>query len=196
MLLDLLERRSSVRSFSEEDVSPEIIEYILEAGRLSPSGGNEQSWMFGLINDKALIREISENAYNQNWINSANFLIVLCTNIVKEELGGRDIQLARYPKFSDEILNMNVEIYSRLNLEEHQTKIPGTHMVLAALEKGIGSTWISYFDVDKISRLINLPQGSFASEIIAFGYPLIKQETVEKKSLSQITFTNKFNVKV
>ena len=195
MLLDLLKTRNSVRHFKDADISNEVIDYILEAGRLSPSGGNEQSWMFGVIDDIDIIKEILEIAYNQKWIISAKFLIILCTKIVQQEAGGRDIQLARYPNLSAEIISMDDEIYSRLNLEEHQTKIPGTHMVLAALEKGVGSTWISYFDVDRLSKLIKLPNGFIASEIIVFGFPLKEQESVRKKSLEDITFYNKFSTK-
>ena len=43
MLLDLLKNRVSIRNFTGEDISKEVIECILEAGRLSPSGGNEQA---------------------------------------------------------------------------------------------------------------------------------------------------------
>lgn len=195
MILDLLKSRNSVRNFKDEDIPDVIIDYILEAGRLSPSGGNEQSWMFGVIDDKEIIKEISEIAYNQKWIVSAKLLIVLCTKIVQQEAGGRDIQLARYPKLSGEIKSMDDDIYSRLNLEEHQTKIPGTHMVLAALEKGVGSTWISYFDVDRLSKLMKLPNGLIASEIIAFGFPLKEQKSVSKKNLEDILFYNEFSTK-
>lgn len=79
MLLDLLKDRVSIRSFTGEDISKEIIAYILEAGRLSPSGGNEQAWKFGVITDKNLIKEISEISYNQKWIETGSFLIVLCS---------------------------------------------------------------------------------------------------------------------
>jgi nitroreductase len=54
MLLELLRNRTSIRNFTGEDISIEILNYILEAGRLSPSGGNEQSWVFSVINDKIL----------------------------------------------------------------------------------------------------------------------------------------------
>lgn len=195
MLLDLLKSRNSVRNFNNKDIPDEIINYILQAGRLSPSGGNEQSWLFGVIDDKELIKEFTGIAYNQKWIGSAKILIVLCTKIVQQEAGGRDIQLARYPALSKDIKSLDDEIYSRLNLEEHQTKIPGTHMVLAALEKGIGSTWISYFDVDKLSKLLNLPNGFIASEVIAFGYPDKVQKPVSKKNIEDIVFYNKFGVK-
>ena len=190
MLLDLLEKRYSMRDFSDKKISQEIINYILEAGRLSPSGGNEQPWKFGVINDKDLIIKISKIAYNQEWIATSNFLIVLCTTIVDDEKGGRDIQKSRFPELKVEIENMDKELYSKLNQEEHQTKIAGTHMVLAALEHGVYSTWISYFKVDQLAKLLNLPKDCMPTEIIAFGYPGNRKELVKKKSIDEIVFYN------
>src|SRR5690554_557470 len=144
MLLDLLKRRCSVRNFLDKDISPEIISCMIEAARLSPSGGNEQPWKFGIITNDDLIQKISNLAYKQKWISESKLIVVLCTRVVSDKRGGRDIQQVRFPEFADEIKYMDKELYSCLNQEEHQSKIPGSHMVLAALEHGIGSTWISY----------------------------------------------------
>ncbi len=192
MILDLLEKRKSVRNFAEKDVPEEVINYILEAGRLSPSGGNQQSWKFGLITDRALINEISQIAYNQHWIKKASFLIVLCTNNFDKALGGRKIQKLRFPDYVKEIEDMDDELYRRLHMEEHQTKIPGTHMMMAALEHGIGSTWISMFKVDELSQLLNLKKPLIASEVIAFGYPANIEDVTPKKSLDEVVFYNRF----
>ncbi len=192
MMLDLLKKRKSIRNFIRKDVPEEVINYILEAGRLSPSGGNEQPWKFGLITDRTMINEISQIAYNQNWIKSASFLVVLCTYIVDKSRGGRDIQKVRYPCLAKTIENMDDEIYTKLNLEEHQTKIPGTHMVIASLEHGLGSTWVSYFNVDKLTHFLNLPKPYIASEIIAFGYPANIENVTNKKSFNEVVFYNKF----
>ncbi len=192
MILDLLKKRCSVRKFSDKEIPKEKIDYILEAGRLSPSGGNEQPWKFGVIDDKEMIKKISKIAYDQRWIADAQLLIVLCATVINDDNGGRDIQKARFPEIDDKIKNMDREIYSKLNLEEHQTKIPGTHMVLAALEHGIGSTWISYFDVEEISDLLNLPEHIIPSEILAFGYPEKEMAPTEKKDMEEIVFYNKY----
>lgn len=192
MILDLIKKRKSVRKFTGDAVPKEVIEYILECGRLSPSGGNEQPWKFGVITDRMLISEIAQIAYNQNWIKNASFLIVLCTYNVDKARGGRDVQKARYPMLAKIIEDMDDEIYTKLHLEEHQSKIPGTHMVLAALEHGIGSTWVSYYEVDKLTKLLNLPNPYIASEVIAFGYPAENGKVTKKKSLDDIIFTDKF----
>jgi nitroreductase len=192
MVLDIIKKRCSVRSFADKKISQEIIDVILEAGMLSPSGGNEQAWKFGVITDKCLIEQISDSAYKQSWIKTSPLLIVLCTTIVEDERGGREIQKRRFPQYSEEITNMDPNLYAALNSEEHQTKIPGTHMVLQAMEYGIYSTWISYFNVDKVFKLLGLPKRCLPSEIIAFGYPETEPCPNAKKDKEQITFYNKY----
>lgn len=194
MIVDLLKNRCSVRKFMDKEIPKDIIDLIIEAGRLSPSGGNEQPWKFGIITDKSLICSISEMAYSQSWIKSAPLLIVLCVTIVEDGRGGRDIQKFRFPKWSKEIESMDKELYSSINMEEHQTKIPGTHMVLQALAYGIHSTWISYFDVEKVSGLLDLPELCRASEIIAFGYSAEKIKLKPKKKAEELTFYNKYDL--
>ena len=76
-------------------------------------------------------------------------------------------------------------------MEEHQTKIPGEHMVLAALEHGIYSTWVSSIDCEKVGQLLGV-DGYWVSNIIAFGYPKTKREVTPKKNTEDITFTNSF----
>jgi nitroreductase len=192
MIVDLLKTRCSVRRFMDKEIPKDIIDSIIEAGRLSPSGGNEQPWKFGIITDKSLICSISELAYNQSWIKSAPLLIVLCATIVEDSRGGRDIQKNRFPEWSKEIGSMDKELYSSINMEEHQTKIPGTHMALQALECGIHSTWISYFDVGRISSLLDLPELCMPSEIIAFGYSAEEMKLRPKKRTEELTFYNKY----
>lgn len=181
-----------MRGFADKSIEENIISEILEAGRLSPSGGNEQPWKFGVILDKRQIALISQAAYNQTWICSAPLLIVLCCTIVPDNRGAREIQKKRFPKWKKQIEEMDKELYSCLNTEEHQTKIPGTHMILQALEHGIYSTWISYFDVEKVSMILGLPKLCIPSEIIAFGYPVSNDSPREKKKIEDVVFYNRY----
>jgi nitroreductase len=59
--LDLCIRgRRSVRSYTSEAVSKEEIEAVLEAGTWAPTGMGRQPWRFIIIEDKELIKYISE----------------------------------------------------------------------------------------------------------------------------------------
>ena len=192
MITTLLQCRTSVRKFQKRPVPEDVIQDMLEAARLSPSGGNEQPWIFGVITDCTRIKEIAKLALGQKWIGCAPLLIVLCTVCVEDERGGRDIQKYRYPQYAWEIAQMPQELYWALNQEEHQTKIPGTHMVLTALEHGVASCWVSRFNVEQLAQLLKLPDHYLPSEILVFGYPEFAQEPRSKKRLGEVVFWNVF----
>jgi nitroreductase len=192
MVVDLLRKRVSVRRFQDKPVPDDVLHEILEAGRLSPSGGNEQPWGFGVVAELALIAQIAEVARGQAWIAKAPLLIVLCVTIVPDERGGRDIQAHRYPEYADAITQMDKKLYSALNQEEHQTKIAGAHMALVALEHGVGSCWVSCFEVRRVAELLRLPEGIIPAEILVFGYPEETRGPTPKKTLDEVVFYDTF----
>ncbi len=87
---------------------------------------------------------------------------------------------------------MHQPLYWALNQEERQTKIPGTHMVLVALEHGVGSCWVSRFDVKELAQLLNLPAHYLPSEILVFGYSEFEQTPRSKKKLEELVFRDVF----
>ncbi len=192
MITELLRTRFSVRQFQDQLIPDDVLQDILEAGRLSPSGGNEQPWTFGVITDCAVIAQIAEMAHQQAWIAQAPLLIVLCTIGVDDSRGGRAIQLCRFPEHAEAISEMDQGLYWALNQEEHQTKIAGTHMAMAALEHGVGSCWVSRFEVKRVAELLHLPPGIIPSEILVFGYPKQKRAPAPKKALDEVVFYNTF----
>ena len=192
MVLDLLKRRYSCRNFSNRAVPEEVVQYMLECGRLSASGGNEQPWKFGVITDRALIQKLSEAAsvnYSQKWIAKAPLIIALCTQIFENE---GDFGMNRFPSIHDALQSLDPYMRACIDMEEHQTKIPGEHMVLAALEHGVYSTWISSVDCEKVGKLIGA-EGYLVANLIAFGYPEEEREPTPKKALDSVVFTNHFN---
>ena len=63
MELDVCIRgRRSVRAYTDEPVSKEQIEAVLEAGVWAPSGMDRQPWRFIVIEDKAVIKYVSDEA--------------------------------------------------------------------------------------------------------------------------------------
>ena len=194
-ITDLLKTRFSTRKFSSEPIPQAVLDDLLEAGRLSPSGGNQQPWRFGIITNPNLIAQIAHIAHRQNWMAQAPLLVVLCTVFVGDEEGGRDIQLQRFPEHVSAITALNLDLYRALNQEEHQTKIAGTHMVLATLEHGVGACWVSRFEVRALAALLNLPKNCLPTEILVFGYPAGPQKPVPKKNLAELIFfdTNNSN---
>ena len=69
-------------------------------------------------------------------------------------------------------------------------------MILVALERGLGSCWVSRFDVEALARLLGLPPHYLPSEILVFGYPEVEQSPRNKKSLEELVFRNVFKERV
>jgi len=57
---DCIKGRRSVRSFTDEPVSKEEVQAILEAGTWAPTGMNRQPWKFIIIENKKAIQLVSE----------------------------------------------------------------------------------------------------------------------------------------
>jgi GrpB-like predicted nucleotidyltransferase (UPF0157 family)/nitroreductase len=192
-VLELCRQRYSCRNFSDTPIPDGIITYILECSRLSASGGNAQPWKFGVVTESALIEAITEAAsvnWPQPWIAKAPLLIVLCTELNDHPIA--DIGLKRFPSLLERMEKIDQDLLSALAMEEHQTKIPGEHMVLAAMEHGIQSTWISSVDCEKVAELLGI-KGYLVSNVIAFGYPEGSGHMALKKDMEQIIFRNCFN---
>ena len=136
--------------------------------------------------------QIAEIAYNQKWIANAPLIVVLCMVGVGDDRDGRNIQKQRFPEYAVQIDEMEQRLYRALNQEEHQTKIAGTHIALAALEHGVHSCWVSRFEVMKVAELLHLPENCLPSEILVFGYPEKQRKSAKKKLLKDLVFYNSF----
>jgi nitroreductase len=63
--LRLMEKRRSVRHFSDEPVSYELIENAIRTAATAPSGANQQPWTFVVIADPAVKEQIREAAEHE-----------------------------------------------------------------------------------------------------------------------------------
>ena len=59
-LLELAQKRCSIRKYASSPVEDEKLAYILEAGRMAPSAVNFQPWYFVIIRQEAGRAKIQE----------------------------------------------------------------------------------------------------------------------------------------
>ncbi len=59
-VLKAIRERRSIRNFTDERIDEAGIEAILEAGRWSPSGLNNQPWKFVLVTDPMMRNSVAE----------------------------------------------------------------------------------------------------------------------------------------
>ena len=61
-VLEVINQRSSVRSYSGEAIDRSAIEVLLHAAARAPTAMHEEPWQFLVIQDKAALRHLSERA--------------------------------------------------------------------------------------------------------------------------------------
>ncbi len=65
-LKDVIYKRQSIRKYTEQDVSQEDLEKILDAGRVAPSGKNSQNWHFVVVRSQELKEKIGQAIKDKN----------------------------------------------------------------------------------------------------------------------------------
>ena len=121
--LELAEKRRSVRAYKPDEVPEELVQTVLEAGRLAPSACNKQPWRFLVVRSETGRRALGA-AYAREWFWKAPVVIAVC--ILPKEAWTRSYDGQNYAMV-DGTLAMD-------------------HMTLAAAELGLGTCWIGAFD--------------------------------------------------
>ena len=59
-----MDKRRTVRDFSDEPVAKEVIEHILLTASTAPSGAHKQPWTFCVVSDAAIKKQICRQGSN------------------------------------------------------------------------------------------------------------------------------------
>ena len=155
--------RRSVRDFLPDPIPQEVLEEILEAGRLAPSAQNRQPWRYLVFTDNAEIKKLALNTglivLSNIFIRSAPCLIIACADTKKN-------------------VRINQQDYYLVD-----TAISFQQMVLAAWNRGVGSCWLAAFSEKKLRAYLRIPKSGRIVALSPFGYP------ADKKSLYSKTLT-------
>ena len=166
--LELVQRRSSIRSFRPDPVETEKLEQVLEAGRLAPSACNRQPWTFIVVRDEAHRTELGA-AYRPEWLRQAPIVIAACC----------DTRSAW--RRSDGKLHGDIDL-----------AIAVDHMTLCAAELGLGTCWVCAFKPDEARRLLGLPEHVEPVVLLPLGYPAEEGQPKNRKPLDEIVRWERF----
>ena len=82
MVLEVIKKRQSVRSYLDKEIPENLLQQVLEAGRLAPSASNKQHWKFIVVRDEDLRKKLVPACKNQKFIEEAPVAIAGCaTNL-------------------------------------------------------------------------------------------------------------------
>jgi nitroreductase len=75
VILAAIRERRSTRKFTDEQITSEQLDALLDAAIWAPSGGNNQSWLFTAIQNKATLQRLNELTCEgfQTWTPDDNY---------------------------------------------------------------------------------------------------------------------------
>ncbi len=162
-VFEAIKERRSVRAYGKEEVSEKDVETLIKAARWAPSAGNIQPWEFIIVTDTKIRERLGEAALQQNFIEEAPVIIVVCAN------EGRS----------------NWNYGSRgANLYCIQDTAAATqNMLLAAHALGLGACWIGAFNEGEVRRVLNIPGGVRPVAMVPVGHPAEKPRAPPRRSM-------------
>lgn len=164
---ELIQNRESIRNYDPERlVNAEVLNRILNAGRLAPSASNKQPWKFVLVSSPEKLKEVRE-CYHREWFQQAPHVLVV--------VGDKSAAWTRS--------------YDGYNSIETDLTIAMDHIILAAENEGVGSCWIVAYDYDILAKAIGLKENEVIGCITPLGYPKAgfeKRGNKIRKSLDEV----------
>ena len=198
---EAMEFRHACKVFDDtKKISDEDMNYILEAGRKSPSSFGMEPWKFLVITNEELKAKIRPFCWDQIQITSCSHLVIVLAAIdsVKVESGLVRTKLGR-KGFPDDKLEFYVGIYGShlkdvLSSDDNiyswtarQTYIALGNMMTAAAIKGIDSCPVEGFEKENVEKVLGLDTTKFqVSCVLPFGYRLNEQSPQVREPFENI----------
>ncbi len=148
---DLIISRRTIRQFKPEPLPRELLERIVNAGRLAPSAGNKQPLEFLVVNEPKLCHQVFP------YLSWAAYISPKGNPKPGQEPVAYVITL----------VNLSI----RSQGYEYDVGAAMENMILAAWNEGVGSCWLISVNREKIAALFKIPENYRVDSVLALGYP-------------------------
>ena len=167
----VITERYSVRKFENKHLEQEIIDKIINAGHIAPTGCNFQPQRILVLNNDETISKL-KNCTKCHF--DAPCAMLVCYN--KDETWSRPY---------DGAISAPVD-----------SSIVATHMMLEAKNLGVGSCWVMHFDPNAMRSEFNIPTNIIPHALLVMGYPHKDAAPIEMHSkvrpLDEVVFYDSF----
>lgn len=175
----------------QKKISSDDLNFILEAGRKSPSSFGQEPWKFLVITNEELKAKIRPFCWDQPQITTCSHLVVILAAIDSTKPTSSEV-LRKFNRrgMAQEMVDAYIKKYTS-HLEDtfssdektfawtsRQTYIAMANMMTAAAIRGIDSCPIEGFEKENVEKVLNLNTKEYQlSVIVPFGYRIKEQST-------------------
>jgi len=166
----VIKSRKSIRAYKSDSINNDVLDRVLEAGRIAPSAKNIQPWKFIVVKDAKIKQELVSACRNQSFIEQAP-VVVCAVALEKIAWGNMGGYWSSYP----------VDVAIALD-----------HIILAATNEGLGTCWIGAYHEAEVKRILKIPDEVKVIALTPIGYPAQEPSLKPRKPLSEITSIDSF----
>ncbi len=177
-LIEAIENRRSVRKFTDQDVSGNLLDQVLDAVRWAPSWANTQCWEVVVVRDPGIKLALSEIVSPKNpatrAVASAPVVLAVCGKLKQAGFykGQQTTKYGDWFMFDLGIATQNI--------------------CLAAQDLGLGTVIVGLFDHNKANRLLSVPEGIDCVALVPLGYPNQTPKTPKRRDVAEFTHQDTF----
>lgn len=175
----LVRERRSIRRYTDQPVSRELLSALLEAARWAPSAHNRQPWRFCVVVDGPLKLELAERM-GERWQHdlaadgAPSDEVARRVSISRKRIGGAPalfvacVTMADMDHYADERRNS-----AEWTMAVQSTALACQNLLLAAHHFGLGACWLcaALFAPDILIDTLKLPAGWQPQALLTVGYP-------------------------
>ena len=177
-IMQAIKERRSMRKFTTDPVSDDLIDTILEAGRWAPSWSNIQCSRFIVVRDAQLRAQIAATVPSFNpaakAVKAAPVMVVVCGEMGKSGYynGEQSTDKGDWYMFDAALATQN--------------------MILSAHSVGLGSVITGIFDAEAVAKTLEVPAEFRVVTLFPLGYPAGQPKVPPRKPLADIAFRDRF----
>lgn len=177
-LWEAIEKRRSIRKYTDRDVSDDLVNEILEAVKWAPSWANTQCWEVVVVREPGIKHALAEVVSPKNpatrAVASAPVVLAVCA---KMKSSGYYKDRAT-TKFGDWFM--------------FDLGLATQNVCLAAQDLGLATVIVGLFDHNRANRLLNVPEGYDCVVLIPLGYPNQTPKTPKRREVAEFTHRDMF----
>lgn len=142
--------RRSIRRYTSQKVSDQVIRELLQAAMSAPSASNEQPWHFIVLHDPKILREIPKFHPYSGMLREAPIAFLVCVDL---DMGTEGFLVQDGSAATENIL-------------------------IAAHAKGLGAVWLGVYPLREritgMRKLLNIPERILPLSLVSIGFPAEK----------------------
>lgn len=179
-LSEAIAARRSIRKFKPANISRETIRLLIDAARLAPSGSNLQPARFIVAQSPETKEGLGRCTPYKFIVRAPAIFVCLADLSVMTVRDARMTELLQAGAFdgievdksdpaalaNSEMDTRAIEAYLSLNVA-----IAVEHIILKAVDLGLGSCWIGRFSRKKVRQLLALEENMLPVALLPAGYP-------------------------